>query len=414
MSTINISFNGTEYSIDESAVSSAIADLQEHLTSNMSGSGATINFYGNSYNVDSTKLSAAVANFVHHLGTIAGSGVKVIIGGTEYSVDATKLADTISDFQAALDELQSGGEISYWQQVKNACDADTVDQMLSVGEVIEDTYHGSPITFRVVNLTPNEVILQPTEDTEVVALGDKWYGASGSILTEDYPAGTRFLVEDYNSALLIYETQQSHKAGTNWYWTEWALDQNITNDISYRLHIGQEVLDVVESYDSPEAFGSEEEYQNFVASFGERYTCYVDPNNCVVSWFDHPDEFSPPENFSEEFAKVCSSHRAPCTYDLDLIYYNTDTGENTNSYEAREQNCLQYYWRDGISEEEWPNSVEPNPLLIGCYWLGDADDIVDDHNIPVMDSESLVGAWVGERDYYTEQGIRNLYIISGN
>ena len=109
MSTINLLFNGTEYSIDESAVSPAIADLKEHLTSNMSGSGATINFDGVSYNVDSTKLSAAVTNFVRHLGLINGNGIKVVIGGTEYSVDSTELTDTISSMQTAFDELQSGG-----------------------------------------------------------------------------------------------------------------------------------------------------------------------------------------------------------------------------------------------------------------------------------------------------------------
>lgn len=107
MSTINLSFNGTDYSIDNAALVPAIADLNEHLLTHMSGSGATIDFLENSYSVDPTKLSSAIANFVCHLNTIEGEGFKIEVEDVEYSIDAEELADAISNMQTTLDNLQS-------------------------------------------------------------------------------------------------------------------------------------------------------------------------------------------------------------------------------------------------------------------------------------------------------------------
>lgn len=107
MPTINLSVNGTDYSIDKAALAPAIAALHEYLLIYMSGSGATINFLGNSYSVDPTKLSSAIANFVNHLSTIEGEGVKIEIEDVEYSIDAEKLDGAISNMQTALDNLQS-------------------------------------------------------------------------------------------------------------------------------------------------------------------------------------------------------------------------------------------------------------------------------------------------------------------
>ena len=107
MSKLNISFNNTDYSIDESALSDAKAQLKSHLLSAMSGEGATINFDAIAYSVNSTKLANATNDFISHLGTIAGTGKKIKIGNVEYSVDSTKLLPTISDLEAAFDELAS-------------------------------------------------------------------------------------------------------------------------------------------------------------------------------------------------------------------------------------------------------------------------------------------------------------------
>lgn len=108
MSKINLSFNNNNYSIDESALASATAELKTHLSSVMNGSGATISFDGVSYNVDSTKLSSATRDFISHLGTISGSGSKVKVNGIEYNVNSNKLSNAMSALQNTFDGLQSG------------------------------------------------------------------------------------------------------------------------------------------------------------------------------------------------------------------------------------------------------------------------------------------------------------------
>lgn len=105
MAKINIVFNDTNYSIDESSFAAASAKLKDHLSTSMSGSGSVINFGGISYNIDSTKLSSATNDFVSHLGKIAGSGSKVVVGGVEYGIDSTKVQDAISDLETVLGNL---------------------------------------------------------------------------------------------------------------------------------------------------------------------------------------------------------------------------------------------------------------------------------------------------------------------
>ena len=102
-----IILNNKEYTISDSALATAIAELRTHLSTNMSGSGATINFGGTAYSIDSTKLSTATNNFVSHLGTIAGDGAKVKVGNIEYSVDATKISGSMSELEDAFGELES-------------------------------------------------------------------------------------------------------------------------------------------------------------------------------------------------------------------------------------------------------------------------------------------------------------------
>lgn len=105
----NIIFNNKNYSVDNSFLSSHLAELKSHLSTVMSGSGATIKLDGTTYNIDSTKLSTAKNDFVSHLGTIAGSGHKVIVGGVEYGIDSGKVAGAVSEIEAVLGGAISGG-----------------------------------------------------------------------------------------------------------------------------------------------------------------------------------------------------------------------------------------------------------------------------------------------------------------
>lgn len=105
MAKINIIFNDKNYSIDESSFAAASARLQQHLSTTMSGSGATITLGGLSFNVDSEKLSSATNNFVSHLSKIAGSGSQVTIGGVEYSVGSDKVSGAVAELESVLSGL---------------------------------------------------------------------------------------------------------------------------------------------------------------------------------------------------------------------------------------------------------------------------------------------------------------------
>lgn len=107
MANFNIPFNNKNYSVDEQSLSSASNSLKSHLSTTMSGSGATINFGGTTYNVDSAKLLAATNDFISHLGTVAGNGYKVIVNGVEYSVGSDKVAGAVSDLEIVLGNLHS-------------------------------------------------------------------------------------------------------------------------------------------------------------------------------------------------------------------------------------------------------------------------------------------------------------------
>ena len=107
MSKINISFDGANYSVDEFSLASATAELKNHLSINMYGSGATINLGGASYNINSTKLSNATNDFISHLTTIAGTGSKVVVNGVEHAVDSAKMGDAITEIHSLLASLES-------------------------------------------------------------------------------------------------------------------------------------------------------------------------------------------------------------------------------------------------------------------------------------------------------------------
>jgi aminopeptidase N len=102
MAKVDIYFNNKNYSIDKSTLSAATTALKSHLSTTMSGSGATIVLDGVSYNVDSAKLNTAKNNLVSYLGTIAGNGSKVVIGGVEYNIDSSKLQKAITDLESSF------------------------------------------------------------------------------------------------------------------------------------------------------------------------------------------------------------------------------------------------------------------------------------------------------------------------
>lgn len=105
MAKINILFNGTNYSINEAALESAVASLKSHFSSVINGTGTTIKLGGVTYNIDSTKLTEATTDFVTHLGTISGSGSKIVVNGAEYSIDSTKVSDTISEMETVFSQF---------------------------------------------------------------------------------------------------------------------------------------------------------------------------------------------------------------------------------------------------------------------------------------------------------------------
>ena len=112
MAKINIPFNGTDYLIEESALTSATTELQSHLQTEMSGSGAVIKLGGNTYNVDSTKLTNERNTLVSHLGTIAGTSSKVVVNGVEYGVDSSKMSVTMAELTTTFNTLSGGTEPS--------------------------------------------------------------------------------------------------------------------------------------------------------------------------------------------------------------------------------------------------------------------------------------------------------------
>lgn len=107
MAKININFNEKNYSIDESALSTTTAEFESHLSTTMSGEGATIFLNGNTYNIDSSKLATVKNEFISHLGTIAGSGFNVVVGGVNYTIDSNKIASAISDLETAWSSMSN-------------------------------------------------------------------------------------------------------------------------------------------------------------------------------------------------------------------------------------------------------------------------------------------------------------------
>ena len=110
MAKIKINFDDSLYNIDESSLSSPLAELQSHFLNKMNGSGEVLHLGGTSYNIDSTKLSNTANKFITHLGTIAGNGRKVVVNGTEYNVDSAKVQDAVDELHVILGGLSSEGD----------------------------------------------------------------------------------------------------------------------------------------------------------------------------------------------------------------------------------------------------------------------------------------------------------------
>ena len=154
MAKINIPFNDKEYSVDESVLSAATAELKTHLSTVMNGTGSVINLGGVPY-IDSTKLTAATNAFVSHLGTVAGNGHKVVVNGVEYNIDSAKMAGAIADLHNVLGGLQSGdggnsGSVTYkevfadnsWSDIVVACQNNEVPDTWAVGDTKAMTIDG--------------------------------------------------------------------------------------------------------------------------------------------------------------------------------------------------------------------------------------------------------------------------------
>lgn len=108
MAKTNIIFNDKNYSIDDTSLSAATAALKSHMSTVMSGTGASVNLDGVTYDIDSAKLSIEKNSFISHLETIKGSDYKIVIDGIEYGIDSAKVQDATAEIEAALSELQSG------------------------------------------------------------------------------------------------------------------------------------------------------------------------------------------------------------------------------------------------------------------------------------------------------------------
>jgi hypothetical protein len=108
---IIISFNGTNYLFEESALAPIKNDLKNHLVSNMSGTGASITLDGVVYSVDSAKLATAKNALSNHFTTIVGEGVKVTLNGTEYNLDSSKLSNAINGLQDSFTNLTNNEKV---------------------------------------------------------------------------------------------------------------------------------------------------------------------------------------------------------------------------------------------------------------------------------------------------------------
>lgn len=147
MAKTNISFNDKNYQVDDASLSEAIAELRQHFSTVMNGTGAKIVLDGTAYDIDSTKLSTATAEFVTHLGTVAGNGHKVNVGGVEYGVGADKVAGAVTELESVLGGLNSGdvelpevgvdvstGEITdTWSQITQAIEEGSYNTRYAVG-----------------------------------------------------------------------------------------------------------------------------------------------------------------------------------------------------------------------------------------------------------------------------------------
>lgn len=199
MAKINIYFDGTNYSIEESEIAETLTALKEHLSSTMSGEGATINLGGVEYNIDSAKLETAKSDFISHLGTIEGEGSKVNIGGIEYSVDNSKIENVFGKLKEMFDSLnvkpslaaglyQTGAIALYEEQGAEAIEGmltTSWEDLLATGDIkVEDgllstNYNWDDWENSANNILSGDLVLP--NDGSITTLGgfsrEDWEGA---------------------------------------------------------------------------------------------------------------------------------------------------------------------------------------------------------------------------------------------
>lgn len=195
MAKINIIFNDKNYSVDESSLSEAIAELRQHLSTVMNGTGATITLDGTSYGIDSAKLSTATNAFVSHLGTIAGgsggSDTLTWDGNTEgLECASNPIADMtwyrVSDVVLSADDLVNGVSIttvkaSDGEEQSMDIGYDTIQSVITDDGCIKATFF-----FSIPTDNYSLVLSKSENGTELTALFEKagiYFYASGGIYT---------------------------------------------------------------------------------------------------------------------------------------------------------------------------------------------------------------------------------------
>jgi hypothetical protein len=192
---LNIHFNNTSYNISEAALNAASERIKTHLSTTMSGSGATITLGGTSYSIDATKLSTATNSFVSHLGTIAGgsggSDTLTWDGNTEgLECASNPIVDMtwyrVSDVVLSADDLVNGVSIttvkaSDGEEQSMDIGYDTIQSVITDDGCIKATFF-----FSIPTDNYSLVLSKPANGTELTALFEKagiYFYASGGIYT---------------------------------------------------------------------------------------------------------------------------------------------------------------------------------------------------------------------------------------
>lgn len=255
---------------------------------------------------------------------------------------------------------------------------------------------------RVVDLEPDQVILQPVTATVNMQLGDEYWGAEYGILERDYPAGTKILVF-WTGDYLIYTTNEALHAGDHLCWIESCLGDQYGAGSPWGMYRNGTLQNYEEEYYTADS----EEYNAINPDDCELQIDCEDGAEFVFGEDYNLLEASPPQDFSPEFAEVCTEYRAPMPKDVDLVW-NYENGEYVYGFADREP--LQYYYNPNVTEENWPDD-EIELIDYGeQFWLGGG---YNSSGYGATGAPAGYGSWAQELDYYDFCGVRNLYYIKG-